>query len=110
MSRAPRPMVKDRTPRRSTAAHDRSVGARRSATPKPAPRRRRGTTPPHGVRGRTKRTRSERSEAVRQRRISAPAPHVRAVDQKSGSPRRRLIAVLFVLVLLLVLVVGRLVV
>ena len=57
---------------------------------------------------RRRQTRAQRHEAVR-RRISAPRPELRAHEQKAGSPRRRLLAALLALSLLLVVIVGRVV-
>ncbi|MEM9038889.1 MAG: penicillin-binding protein 2 [Actinomycetota bacterium] len=51
-------------------------------------------------------TRSTRTEAVR-KRISAPPPGLRDRDSKSGSPRRRLIAALLALTVVLVAIVVR---
>lgn len=62
---------------------------------------------PQGRAGPARReSRSQRSAAVH-RRISAPTPAIRAKDAKSGSPRKRLIAALIVLSLLLVAIVVR---
>jgi cell division protein FtsI (penicillin-binding protein 3) len=71
---------------------------------RPEPQRR-SNTPPRGSQRRP-RTRSQRAESSR-RRISAPRPEVRARDRKSGQPRRRLIAALVALSLVLVVIVGR---
>ncbi|WP_206537689.1 peptidoglycan D,D-transpeptidase FtsI family protein, partial [Ilumatobacter nonamiensis] len=73
----------------------------------PAKGRRRSLTPPRGTKRRPQ-TRAQRHEAVR-RRISAPRPEIRAREQKSGKPRRRLLASLAALSLLLVVIVGRVV-
>ena len=74
-----------------------------------SPKRRRGATPtpPRGT-TRRRQTRAQRNEAVR-RRISAPRPEIRAHEQKSGSPRPRLLVALVVLSLLLIAIVARVV-
>jgi cell division protein FtsI (penicillin-binding protein 3) len=75
---------------------------------RPNQRQRARHTPPRGTTRRKHPTRAQRNAEVR-RRISAPRPEIRAHDQKSGSPRRRLIATLLGLSLLLVAIVGRVV-
>ena len=123
MNRRHEPLVKQRTPtrrRRTTTPNSSTKSARskrRGSTTEPKAKRRRtasrssakrgAATPPRGT-SRRRQTRSQRNESVR-RRISAPRPEVRARDQKAGSPRRRLIAALLVLSLLLVVIVGRVV-
>jgi len=123
VNRRHEPLVKQRTPtrrRRTTTPNSSTKSARskrRGSTTEPKAKRRRtasrssakrgAATPPRGT-SRRRQTRSQRNESVR-RRISAPRPEVRARDQKAGSPRRRLIAALLVLSLLLVVIVGRVV-
>lgn len=87
------PLVKDRSPRSKTP-------------PQRSHRRRPAQTPPRGTQRRSA-TRAQRTEAVRGRRVTAPPPAIRAQDQKSGQPRRRLIAVLLFLAVVLAAITVR---
>ncbi len=94
MSRHHAPMVKDRVKSKAAPRDQRRPQGRR-----------RSSTPPRGTKRRAA-TRTQRTEAVR-RRITAPPPELRALDQKSGVPRIRLIAALLALSLALAVIVGR---
>lgn len=96
MNRRHEPLVKQRPQQRSQPRSQQRE------------RQRNRNTPPRGTTRRKHPTRAQRNADVR-RRISAPRPEIRAREQKSGSPRRRLIAALLGLSLLLVAIVGRVV-
>ncbi len=86
----------------------RSHGRARKAAPRtPTPQRPSATRPPAPRSGRRAPHQPRQPHQRRRRRVQAPPPDVRARRRKSGSPRRRLIALLVGVSLLLIAIVAR---
>ena len=94
--------------RSGTSAKRRPQGESTPLAKRTSPAKRTAPTPPRGSTTGRRRNEARRIESNR-RRISARRPEVRARDQKSGIPRRRLLASLIALSLLLAVIVGRVV-